>query len=192
MRIGNDYQGIIQFFSRTDRSRMNINMPFGTGTSIRRSGAGGRNTLEDYLSGHYKNSYGVEGMCVTDHPNARKIIPVSDEMKQRVFNSVKDAFYKYNGMSGDNGAEWEEMARAKNGYYKTLKKSDRVAAAWTLGQLEVGIAKKVASAVKENVPGWTYGKPIPSDVLDRIFADEGITSMVSGSAVGKTGLDVKA
>ena len=89
-------------------------------------------------------------MCVTNNPNARKIIKVSDEMKQRVFNSVKDAFYKYNGMSGDNEAEWEEMAQAKNNYYKTLKKEDRVAASWTLQQLEISIGRKVASAVKEN------------------------------------------
>jgi hypothetical protein len=37
--------------------------------------------------------------------------------------------------------------------------------------------RKVASAVKERVPGWTHGKPIPSDVLDEIFADESIMSM---------------
>ena len=54
-------------------------------------------------------------------------------MKQRVFNSVKDAFYKNNEMSGDNEAEWEEMAQAKNNYYKTWKKENQVAAAWTLG-----------------------------------------------------------
>lgn len=95
----------------------------------RRSSAASRNMLEDQLTGHRKNSYGVEGMCVTNNPNARKIIKVSDEMRQRVFNSVKEAFYKYNGMSGDNEAEWEEMARAKNNYYKTLKKEDRVTAA---------------------------------------------------------------
>ena len=117
-----------------------------------------------------------------------RIAQVSDEMKQRVFNSVKDAFYKYNGMSGDNEAEWEEMARAKNNYYKTLKKENRAAAAWTLGQLEISIGGKVASAVKERVPGWTHGKPIPSDVLDEIFADESITSMVSGETKG---LDIK-
>ena len=117
-----------------------------------------------------------------------RIAQVSDEMKQRVFNSVKDAFYKYNGMSGDNEAEWEEMARAKNNYYKTLKKEDRAAAAWTLGQLEISIGRKAASAVKEKVPGWTHGKPIPSDVLDEIFADESITSMVSGETKG---LDIK-
>ena len=128
MRIGNNSQGIWQLLSgRT-------NTPF---AGARRSSAGGRNTLQDQLTGHRKNSYGVEGMCVTNNPNARKIIKVSDEMKQRVFNSVKDAFYKYNGMSGDNEAEWEEMARAKNNYYKTLKKEDRVAASWTLQQLEI-------------------------------------------------------
>ena len=182
MRIGNNSQGIWQFLSRMNGG----NKPFG-----RSSGVSGRNTLEDYLSGHRKNSYGVEGMCVTYNPNARKIISVSDEMKQRVFNSVKDAFYKYNGMSGDNEAEWEEMAQAKNNYYKTLKKEDRVAAAWTLGLLEISIANKVSSAVKAKVPGWTHGKPIPSDVLDEIFADESITSMVSGKSGRAKGLDMK-
>ena len=181
MRIGNNSQGIWQLFSR-----MNGNNAFG-----RSSGAGSRNTLEDQLTGHRKNSYGVEGMCVTNNPNARKIIKVSDEVKQRVFNSVKDAFYKYNGMSGDNEAEWEEMARAKNNYYKTLKKEDRVAAAWTLGQLEISIGRKVASAVKEKVPGWTHGQPIPSDVLNEIFADESITSMVSGKSGTAKGLDIQ-
>ena len=181
MRIGNNSQGIWQLFSR-----MNGNNAFG-----RSSGAGGRNTLEDQLTGHRKNSYGVEGMCVTNNPNARKIIKVSDEMKQRVFNSVKDAFYKYNGMSGDNEAEWEEMAQAKNNYYKTLKKEDRVAASWTLQQLEISIGRKVASAVKEKVPGWTHGQPIPSDVLDEIFADESITSMVSGKSGTAEGLDIR-
>ncbi|MBD5549278.1 MAG: DUF3879 family protein [Lachnospiraceae bacterium] len=191
MRLGNNYQGIMQIFSRMNGGKSNTNMPFGSGASTKRSGAGGRNTLEDYLSGHRKNSYGVEGMCVTNNPNARKIIKVSDEMKQRVFYNVKDAFYKYNGMSGDNEAEWEEMAQAKNNYYKTLKKEDRAAAAWTLGQLEVNIANKVFNAVRARVPGWTYGKPIPSDVLDEIFADESITSMVSGKSGTSDGLDVK-
>lgn len=191
MRIGNNYQGIMQIFSRINGGKSNTSMPFGSGASTRRSGGGGRNTLEDYLSGHRKNSYGVEGMCVTNNPNARKIVNVSDEMKQRVFNSVKDAFYKYNGMSGDNEAEWEEMAQAKNNYYKTLKKEDRVAAAWTLGQLEVNIANKVSNAVRARVPEWTYGKPILSDVLDEIFADESITSMVSGKSGTSDGLDVK-
>ena len=50
---------------------------------------------------------------------------------------------------------------------------------------------KVSSAVKEKVPGWTHGQPIPSDVLDEIFADESITSMVSGRSGEAKGMDVK-
>ena len=103
MYIGNYYQGIMRLFSGMHGRGIHANMPLFGGAS-RRPNAGGRNTLEDLLTGHYKNSYGVEGMCVTNNPNARKIIQVSDEMKQRVFDNVKDAFYKYNGMSGDNDA----------------------------------------------------------------------------------------
>ena len=43
----------------------NSNYYFGVPSSGRRFHSGGRNTLEDLLTGHYKNSYGVEGMCVT-------------------------------------------------------------------------------------------------------------------------------
>ena len=182
MRIGNNSQGIWQLLSgRT-------NTPF---AGARRSSAGGRNTLEDLLTGHYKNSHGVEGMVITKGSNRKRSMPVSDEMKQFVYNDVKDAFYKYNGMSGDNEAEQKRYSAAINDYLKTVKKEDRSATSWTLGQMKVNFANKVASAVKEKVPGWTYGKPIPSDVLDEIFADESITSMVSGKSGTVEGLDIQ-
>ena len=186
MRIGNSSQGIWQLLSRMNGGKANTNMPF---AGARRSGAGGRNTLEDFLTGHRKNSYGVEGMRIT--ANSRRIIKVSDEMKQLVLDDVKKSYYKYNGMSGESGDEWEASARIKNNYYKTLKVGDRSAASWTLQQLEISIGRKVASAVKEKVPGWTHGKPIPSDVLDEIFADESITSMVSGKSGMVEGLDIQ-
>ena len=186
MRIGNNSQGICQLLSRINGGKANTNMPF---AGARRSGAGGKNTLEDFLTGHRKNSYGVEGMRIT--ANSRRIIKVSDEMKQLVLDDVKKAYYKYNGMSGESGDEWEASARIKNNYYKTLKVGDRSAASWTLQQLEISIGRKVASAVKEKVPGWTHGKPIPSDVLDEIFADESITSMVSGKSGTVEGLDIQ-
>ena len=186
MRIGNNSQGIWQLLSRMNGGKANTNMPF---AGARRSGAGGRNTLEDFLTGHRKNSYGVEGMRIT--ANSRRIIKVSDEMKQLVLDDVKKAYYKYNGMSGESGDEWEASARIKNNYYKTLKVGDRSAASWTLQQLEISIGRKAASAVKEKIPGWTHGKPIPAGVLDEIFADESITSMVSGKSSRTKGLDEK-
>ena len=191
MRIVNNNQGILQLFSRMNGNRTNTNKPFGNTALSRRSSAGGRNTLEDLLSGHFKNSYGVEGMCVTGRSDYKKIIAVSDEMKQHVLEDVKQAYYKYNGMSGDNEAEWDAYYRKNNEYYKTLKKEDRLSACWTLNQLHLGISKKVTAAIKAEVPGWTAGKPIPKGLLDKIFADESITSMVSGNSGTTEGLDIK-
>ena len=188
MRIGNNSQGIWQLFSRMNGGKANTNMLFGSGAS---KGNYCGNTIDDLRSGHFKNSYGVEGMGITGRTDWKRIVNVSEEMKQHVYEDVKKGFYKYGGMSGDNEAEWEEMSQAKNNYYMTLKKEDRVAAAWTLGQLEISIGRKVASAVKEKVPGWTHGQPIPSDVLDEIFADESITSMVSGKSGTAEGLDIQ-
>lgn len=191
MHIENNYQGIMQIFSKMNGGKSNTSMPFSSGTLTRRSGTDGRNTLEDLLSGHYKNSYGVEGMVITEGSNRNRIMPVSEEMKQHVFNCVKEAFYKYNGMSNDNEAEQRNHYGKINAYLKTIKKEDRSATSWTLEQLSVSIANKVSSDVKEKVPGWTYGEPIPSNVLDEIFADESITSMVSGKFEGTKGIDLQ-
>mgnify|MGYP002512335241 CR=1 FL=1 len=138
------------------------------------------NTIEDLRSGHFKNSYGVEGMLLTGDPGQKRIIDVSDEMKDLVFENVKTAYYKYNGMSGDNQAEEEAYHGARNEYYKTLAREDRVPAAWTLSKLEQKIGRAVSDAVKEKMPGWKAGQQIPKDLLDEIFADEKITSMVTG------------
>lgn len=147
------------------------------------------NTIEDLRSGHYKNSYGVEGMLLTGDPSQKRIIDVSDEMKNLVFENVKKAYYQYNGMSGDNQAEEEAYHGARNEYYKTLARDDRVPAAWTLSKLEQKLAQEVSGAVKEKMPGWSVGQQIPKDLLDEIFADEKITSIVTGDVkevLGKT------
>ncbi len=198
MRIGNNLDSLRFFSGENGKTGINrkvikAGVSFGGGSSgARRRGAGGRNTLEDLLSGHYKNSYGVEGMCVTGRSDYRKIIPVSQEMKEHVLADVKGAYYKYNGMSGDNEAEWDAYYRKNNEYYKTLKREDRLSAAWTLSQLHLEISGRVSDAIKERVPGWTEGNPIPAGLLDEIFADESITSLVTGKTGETKGLDILA
>ncbi|MCI9421980.1 MAG: DUF3879 family protein [Dorea sp.] len=137
------------------------------------------NTIEDLRSGHFKNSYGVEGMLITGDPNQKRIIDVSDEMKELVFENVKMAYYKYNGMSGDNQAEEEAYHGKRNEYYKTLDRDDRVAAAWTLSKFEQKLSREVSGAIKEKLPGWSAGQEVPKDILDEIFADEKITSLMT-------------
>ncbi len=182
MRIGNNSQGIWQLFS-------NKSFPF-SGAKNQKSNPNSK-AIEDLLSGRRKNSYGVEGMRITGRSDWKRIINVSDEMKQYVLEDVKKEFYKYGGMSGDNTAETDAYYDKIHSYVKTLKESDRSPATWTLSRLHLDLAHAVTTAVKEKVPGWTNGKPIPSDVLDEIFADGSVTSIVSGKSSGTKGLDVK-
>lgn len=191
MRIVNNNQGILQLFSRMNGNRTNTNKPFLRCPERKSSSVFLPPALDRLNMGILPNSYGVEGMCVTGRSDYKKIIPVSDEMKQHVLEDVKRAYYKYNGMSEDNEAEWDAYYRKNNEYYKTLRKEDRLSACWTLNQLHLGISKKVTAAIKAEVPGWTAGKPIQEGLLDKIFADESITSMVSGKSGTTEGLDIK-
>ena len=141
MRIGNNNQGIWQLF----RKGTNGNLPF-TGTPGNVS-KGNEKAIADLLSGRRKNSYGVEGMRITGRTDWKRIINVSDEMKQHVLEDVKKEFYKYGGMSGDNAAETDAYYDKIHSYVKTLKPSDRSPATWTLSQLHLDLAHAVTSAV---------------------------------------------
>lgn len=141
-----------------------------------------QNTIQDLYSGHFKNSYGVEGMCVTGRSDYKKIIDVSDDMKTHVLEEVKKSYYKYNGMSGGNESEDEAYARGLNEYYKTLDKEDRLSAAWTLGQLSQELSKAVISVIREKVPGWQAGEQIPAGLLDEIFSGKTIEAIMTGKA----------
>lgn len=181
--------GVTDYTNTYTASRTNGKFPF-TGAPGNIS-KGNEKAIADLLSGRRKNSYGVEGMRITGRTDWKKIINVSDEMKQHVFEGVKKEFYQYGGMSGDNTAETDAYYDKIHSYVKTLKASDRSPATWTLSQLHLDLAHALTTAVKEKVPGWTNRQQIPSDVLDEIFADESITSMVSGKSSGTKGLDVK-
>lgn len=175
MRIGNNDLGMVQFFSSKKNAKNNPNTK----------------AIEDLLSGRRKNSYGVEGMRITGRTDWKRIIPVSEEMKQHVLEDVKKEFYQYGEMSGDNAAETDAYYDKIHSYIKTLKASDRSPATWTLSQLHLDLAHAVKNAVQEKVPGWTSGQQIPSNVLDEIFADKRITSIVSGKLESARGIDIQ-
>ena len=181
MRINNN-QFILQLFS-------NKTSPFAKAAN-QKSNPNAK-AIEDLLTGKRKNSYGVEGMRITGRSDWKKIIDVSDEMKQHVFDDVKKEFYKYGGMSGYSKSETDDYFDKIHSYIKTLKPSDRSPATWTLSQLHLDLAHAVNNAVKNKIPGWTSGQPIPSDVLDEIFDDDSIKAMVTGKSAGTQGLDVR-
>jgi len=194
MRIGNNYQGIMQLFSRMNSGKTSLGMPFGSGTSTSASkGYYFGNTIDDLRSGHFKNSYGVEGMGITGKTDWKRIVNVSDEMKQHVYEDVKMGFYKYGGMSGDSKEEEDAYYGKIHSYVKTLDSSTRRAAPWTLSQLHLELAGRVTQAVEEKDPTWTAGKPISHEILDEIFAGDTIfqDSVNALYSKGSKGVDIQ-
>ena len=171
MRIGNNGQGIWQLLSRMNGGKANTNMLFGS-SALKGNYCG--NTIDDLRSGHFKNSYGVEGMGITGKTDWKRIVNVSEEMKQHVYEDVKKGFYKYGGMSGDNTAETDAYYDKIHSYVKSLDLSTRRAAPWTLSQLHLEISGGATQAVKEKDPTWTAGQPISHEILDEIFAGDAI------------------
>nr|WP_300858638.1 DUF3879 family protein [uncultured Acetatifactor sp.] len=170
--------------------KANTNMPFGSGAS---KGNYCGNTIDDLRSGHFKNSYGVEGMGITGRTDWKRIVNVSDEMKQHVYEDVKKAFYKYGGMSGDNTAETDAYYDKIHSYVKSVDLSTRRAVPQPPRQLHLEIAGRVTQAVKEKDSTWTAGKPISQDILDEIFAGDTIyqDSVNALYSKGSKGLDIQ-
>ncbi len=168
MRIGNNYQGLMNNFSNYNNGKRNSLSASG---NSKKSVGYHRNTLEDLLTGHFKNSYGVEGMCVTGRSDYKKIVSISDEMKQYLYDETKKAYYERNGMSGsdaDMDAFWDKIHE----YIKATDKDDRLSVTWTINQFGLSLSNKVVAGIKERDPEWEAGQPVSKDILDEIFADD--------------------
>lgn len=96
-------------------------------------------------------------------------------------------------MSGDSTAETDAYYDKIHSYVKTLKASDRSPATWTLSQLHLDIAGRVAQAVKKKDPIWTAGKPISREILDDILAGDTIyhDSVNALYSKGSKGIDMQ-
>ncbi len=168
MRIGNNYQGFINNFSSYNNGKRSSSS---ASVNSKESVGYHRNTLEDLLTGHYKNSYGVEGMCVTGRSDYKKIVPISDEIKQHIYEDIKKSYYERNGMSGSD-ADMDAYYDKVHEYIKATDKDDRLSVSWTISQFNISLANKVVAGIKERDPKWEAGQPVSKDILDEIFADD--------------------
>lgn len=178
-----NYSNFLRLFSKNNKDDFISNLK---NSFSNVSGSYNGNTIEDVLKGTVKNSYGVEGMDITNKKAWQKVIPVSESMIKNAVNDVKKSFYEYGGMSGDKKSEYDAYSAKLNAYYKTLDVEDRLAASWTLDQIRLELAEHVKKEVQAQNPKWKVGQPIDSKVLDKIFAEEKVTSKYKHSAVTGT------
>ena len=108
---------------------------------------------------------GLTGLLVTDETgdSYKRMIDIPESSKEKMFEYVKNNYIEKNGMA--DGAGKTEIYMEM---YKQMDRDERLSAGWTLGEYRKAYSQAFVSAIKEVDPAWTYGKAIPSDVLEGI------------------------
>lgn len=136
--------------------------------------------------GDFINSQGIAGMSIHGKSPSEwhKIVKVSDEGRQNIFDMVKKEFIQENGvLNGDTTKKSEVYAD----YQRSIPKKDRLSATWTLGEYERQYYNAIYSAVKASNPGWKQGQRFDPSVLEGITR-ESVDSRIVQSGTGSLAL----
>ena len=120
------------------------------------------------------NPYANPGQDITGRTDWKKIVPVSDEVKDKLKANVKEDFEERNGMTGDNNNQNDII----NDYLKTLPPEERSSASWTLDQIITNEANRYVSKIRQHDPNWTNGESFDTSILDDGSADNHIDQKV--------------
>ena len=150
-----------------------------------------RNVMQNYNSdGDFIGTNGVvvPGMYhgedgKVDRSTWQQMIPVSDEMRQKMFDNVKREFIQENGISNGDTTKRSQIFRE---YQLSVKKEDRAKGTWTLQQYEGKYRSAMYAAVKAANPKWEPGQPFDPGILDSVTRESVESTLVkSGNTLVK-------
>ena len=125
-----------------------------------------RNHMRNYDSeGNSLNCYGVAGMDATGKGESEhQIIPISEEYRQKMFDSTKREFIRDKGVATANTKRTEVFTA----FQKSIPIKDRLKGTWTLGRYEAAYWVAMAKAMEKHDPNWKNGKPVDANVLKNV------------------------
>lgn len=103
--------------------------------------------------------------CITGRSDWRKIVSVSDEVKAKLAEVVKQDFISTNGAGIPEGTRRNDVI---NKYLSTIAPKNCASVCWTLDNMAGDYATKLAKLVKENNPGWKPGDAFDTSILDQL------------------------
>ena len=192
MRIGGngvqDYQSILQMLQRLNGKKKTSSTDIFGMLGTKTSGSGSASDMVEVVPGFFckndpriianfrknfdedgdlYNSHGIAGMDITgkDPSEWNKIVDVSEEGRQSMFDMVKREFIQEKGIANGDTTQRSEVFAA---YQRSIPKQDRLTATWTLGQYERQYNKAMYEAVRASNPNWQPGMDFDESVLSGI------------------------
>ena len=153
-----------------------------------------KNVMRNYdADGNFLNAYGVAGMDATGKSlsEMHKIINVSEEYRQKMFDECKRHFIQEYGVANGDTTKRTEVFTA---YQKSVPINDRLKGTWTLGQYEKNYTLAFAAAVRAANPNWKNGDSFDPRILDSVTRESVDASLVKSNGqygeVLTRGLDI--
>ena len=107
------------------------------------------------------NPYCPEGMDITGRTDFRRIVPVDEDVANRIRALVFENMKNNGGMS-----DGEVESQVIKNYIMSLPPEERAAAGWTLNQIRIQEAKRLGEYVHQRDPSWNWGKPVKPGILN--------------------------
>lgn len=156
---------------------------------------GGRDTIIKNMmrqfdsDGDLLNSNGVAGMDISGKGTSwQKLATVSEDHRQTMFDMVKKEFIQEKGISNGDNTKRSDVFRE---YQLSVKKENRLAGTWTLGQYERQYYSAMYAAVKAANPSWKPGQTFDTSVLNNITRESVDNTLVqSGNRLVRNSIDV--
>jgi len=184
MRLTNDnYEQVLRLFSSNNQGRINeMNTRINGERAISPSIVGdtwrpGPNDTSliglsfDDVSSRMNPNH-IRGMDATNRPDWRQIIDLPDYMVEAMQTLAREQFARnFNGLA--SWRDGERQALLQQSFLRELPEQDRLAANWTLQQINLAESMRIESAVREAIPGWQLGQRVPDEILSSILNGTG-------------------
>ena len=96
------------------------------------------------------------------HPDSKRIIPLSNEIKNAIIEDARKSYTERNGMSGTE----HKIVDIENAYIASLPREYLAGASWTLSKFSLDISNQFKDEIIKHNPNWTFGQPFDTSILD--------------------------
>ncbi len=118
----------------------------------------------------YTDKLTICGIDYTDNPDGYKvIIPISDEIKKKIYENVKKDFETTGIRARDDFDIIEEFYSMKRDYIKNIKGEEKAKAMWSVSEYRGEIHTRIEAKIRELDKKWDWGQPVKKEVLNEIF-----------------------
>lgn len=110
-----------------------------------------------------------------DPSSWHKIINVSEDARQKMFDNCKREFIAEYGVANGDTTKRSDVFRE---FQLSIPKGDRLKGTWTLQQYETAYNQAFYDAVKVADPSWKQGQPFDSSILNKVSREDIDKSLV--------------